>query len=801
MQRRSAGSTTAIVLTFALGIGANTALFSVVDGLLLHQLPYRDPDRLFYVSESWPHEPAVTDAASPDFAHWRAGGRSFAGIEAYGGGGTPTLTGAGDPERLHGIRVTRGLLDLLGVRLALGRTFTAEEDQYGGPPAAILSYGLWRRKFGSDPKIVGKTATLDSHNAVIVGVLPESFIFPDNGVRDEILLPMALPANPTWYDQQLRLLRVLARFKQGNTTGAVRDELLAITRNHAREESPPFALMRKNMDVLIAPLRERLAGDVRPLVLILQGAVALVLLIGCFNVANLQLARAISRWREIALRSALGADRRRLMRQLFTESLVLSLAGGGAGLILGYGGLRYLKLALPPNLQLLPEVQINYAVLVTTSAAAILVGILTAIAPVMAASKIDLTTALQEDSGRATGSRGHQRLRGTFVTAEIAMAIVLLAGSGLLVRSFVRLASAELGFQPSGVLALRVSLPFTFDNPTETQRALQTKFLAQLLERVRQLPGVDVAAIGDTLPGSAMFRSGLGVVIEGESAPPPPGGRSTIPTTSVSEGYFQALGIPVLRGRPITEEDRDGSPRVVVINQAFAHQFFPSRTAIGKRIQLGGSKTWSQIVGVVGNVREQIRLTPQPRLYESFRQFHDPENMLILKSSAPLALVAAATNAVHSIDPSVPVDDVATMEERIRQSLANDRANMLLMGILAALGLIQAMIGIFSVIAYMVSRRSHEIAIRMALGAQPRQAFQLVLRHGLMLTAAGIGVGLGGVLFTTRALRKLLYGVTPSDPLTLASVVMLLAFVALLACYIPARRASRLDPAVALRHG
>lgn len=269
MQGRNTGFAAAIVLTFALGIGANTALFSLVNGLLLHRLPYRGPDRLFYVSESWPHEPTVTDAASPDFAHWRTEGRSFAGIEAYGGGGTPTLTGAGDPERLHGARITHGLLDLLGVRLALGRTFTAEEDRYGGSPVAILSYGLWRRKFGSDENIVGKTATLDSHNAVIVGVLPESFIFPDNGVRDEILLPMALPESPTWYDQQLRLLRVLARLKEGTTAGAVRDELAAITRNHAREESPPFALMRKNMDVLITPLRERLAGDVRPLVLIL----------------------------------------------------------------------------------------------------------------------------------------------------------------------------------------------------------------------------------------------------------------------------------------------------------------------------------------------------------------------------------------------------------------------------------------------------------------------------------------------------------------------------------------------------
>jgi predicted permease len=799
MQQRGPGYTAAILVTFALGIGANTALFSVVNGLLLHRLPYRDPDRLFYVSEVWPHEPMVAGAASPDFAHWRTEGRLFAALEAYGEGATPTLTGAGEPERLRGAMVTRGFFDLLGVKLALGRTFTAEEDQYGGPPVAILSYGLWRRKFDSDPKIVGRTATLDGHNAVIVGVLPESFIFPDNGFRSEVLLPMALPENPTWYDRRLRVFRVLARLKPGATAGALRSDLFTITRNHAGEESPPFAIMRKNMEVQVAPLRQGLAGDVRPLILILQGAVALVLLIGCFNVANLQLARSVSRWREIALRSALGAGRTRLMRQLLTESRALSFAGGGLGLLLGYAALRYLKLALPANLQLLPAVQIDYAVLAATSAAAILVGILTAIAPLMAASRIDLTTVLQEDSGRATGSSSQQRLRGAFVTAEIAMAIVLLAGSGLLIRSFARLSSSELGFEPHGVLTMRISLPFAFDDPTESERQRQIRFLAQLLERARRLPGVDVAAIGDTLPGSGVFRSSVGVNIEGETAAPPDG-RPTVQITSLSEGYFQALGIPVLRGRPITAKDRDGSPRVVVVNQAFADRYFPSRNAIGRHLVLGANAR-AEVVGIAGNVRDQVRLTPQPRIYESFRQLHDPENMLILKSSAPQALIPAATNAVHAIDPSIPVDDVATTDGRIAESISSDRTNMLLMGIFAALGLIQAAIGIFSVIAYMVRRRSHEIAIRMALGAQPRQAFQIVFRHGMNLTAAGIGIGLVGAIAATRALRKLLYGVTPGDPVTLAAVTMLLAIVTLLACYIPARRAARLDPAVTLRRG
>lgn len=798
MQRRGPGYTAAILVTFALGIGANTALFSVVNGLLLHGLPYRAADRLFYVYESWPHEPVVVTAISPDYAHWRNEGRCCEEMEAYGGGGTSTLTGAGDPERLNHTRITRGFLDLLGVKLALGRTFAAEEDRFGGPPVAILSYALWRRKFSSDPRIVGKTATLDGRDAVIVGILPESFIFPDNGVRAEILLPMALPADPTFYDPQLRLVRVLARLKPGATPRAARDELYAITRNHAREEAPQFVIMRKNMDVLLTPMREHLAGDVRLLILILQGAVALVLLIGCSNVANLQLARSVSRWREMALRSALGAQRTRLMRQLLTESLLLSLAGGGLGLLLGYAALRYLKLALPANLQLLPAIQIDYAVLAVTSAAAILVGILTAIAPVMATSQIDLTTALQADSGRASGSSGHQRLRGVFVTAEIAMAIVLLAASGLLVRTFVRLSSSELGFEPRGVLTMRVSLPFAFDGASESQRQTQASFFAQLLERARRLPGVDVAAIGNGLPRTGIFSMGVGVNVEGEPAAPP-GGRPTIPDASVSEGYFRALGIPVLRGRPITAEDRDGPPRVVVVNQAFEDRFFPNRDAVGKHIVFGNN-TRAEVVGIVGNVRERLRLAPQAVIYESFRQLHDPENILILKSSAPRTLIRAATDAVHSIDPSVPVDDVATMDERIAESLSSDRTNMLLMGIFAALGLIQAAIGIFSVIAYVVSRRTHEIAIRMALGARAWDAFGLVLRQGLILTAEGIGFGIFGALLATRALRKLLYGVTPGDPVTLACAVALLTIVAMAACYLPARRAARLDPASALRH-
>lgn len=797
MQMRSPGYAAAILVTFALGIGANTALFSVVNGLLLHRLPYRDPDRLFYVSEFWPHEQGFSRATSPDFVNWRNQGKSFDDLEAYGDTAPLTLTGAGDPERLDSVGVTRGLFDLLGVKLALGRTFTTEEDHRGGPPAVILSDSLWKRRFNSSPAIIGRTAELDGRDCTIAGVLPASFIFPDNGVRAEILRPMALPDNPSWYDRQIRAFHVLARLKPGVSPASAREEFSAITRRMAWQESPPFATMRKDMEVNVAPLRQRLAGDVRPLILILQGAVALVLLIGCFNVANLQLARSITRWREISLRAALGAERVRLARQLLTESVLLSSIGGALGLLLGYAALHYLKSALPANLHLLPAVKIDYTVLAATSAVALMVGILTAIAPVLAASKVDLTAALKQDSPRATGSPGHHRLRGAFVIAEIALAIVLLAGSGLLIRSFLRLTSAGLGFDPHGVLTLRISLPLQGYVAPERQ----VDVFSRILDRARKIHGVEAAAIGDALPPLGPPGT-VGVVVQGQP-PPPPGGAPDASFASVSPGYFRALGIPILRGRSLTDGDR-GDSSGIVVNQAFANRFFANGNAIGKRLRFGSMNrgAWHEIVGVVGDVREQrLRVSNEPRVYVTYRQISDPEDaMLILKSSTPLALSASAAKAVHEIDPTIPVDDIATMEERISESLSSDRTNTLLMGIFAALGLIQAAVGIFSVIAYMVSRRSHEIAIRMAVGARPREAFQLVLRHGMILTAWGIALGLGGAMAATRALRNLLYSVSPSDPLTLAAVIVLLAIVAMLACYIPARRAAQLDPAAALRH-
>jgi putative ABC transport system permease protein len=686
---------------------------------------------------------------------------------------------------------------LIGVQPALGRTFTAGEDRLGGPPAVILSDALWRRKFNSSPHIVGKTAYLQGRACTIVGVLPATFIFPDNHSRAEILMPIALPGHSSWHDQNLLPLDVLARLKPGVTPTAARDELLAITRSHTAEESPQFATLRKDMAVTIAPVRQRLSGDVRPVILILQGAVSLVLLIGCFNVANLQLARSTSRWREFALRAVLGAQRVRLVRQLLTESLVLSCAGGIAGLLLGYLALRYLKLALPANLQLLPRVEIDYFVLAATSAVAVLVGVLTALAPVMAASKADLTAALKEGSDRATGSRGQHRLRAGFVIAEIAMAVVLLTGSGLLIRSFLRLTSSELGFRPGGVLTLRISLPFR----KYITQDLQTKFLSQLLERARGMHGVEAVAIGDSLP-LGTTRALSAVTLDGQTSPPP-GGEPIVSLTSVSPGYFRALGIALLRGRSIVEADDKDSPPVIVVNQAFASLFFVGRDAIDKRVKVGlmGTGPSQQIVGIVGNVREErLRVADEPRIYASYRQFADPGQMLIFKSSTPRALVAAAAKIVYAIDPTVPIDDVATMEERVAESISSDRTNTLLMGIFAALGLIQAAIGIFSVIAYMVSRRSHEIAIRVALGAQPRKAFGLVYREGMILTAIGIGLGLGGAIVAGRGLRNLLYGTTPSDPLTLVTVVAMLAIVAMTACYIPARKAASLDPIVTLRH-
>jgi predicted permease len=796
MLRRNPGFAAVVVITLALGIGANTALFSVVNALLLRALPYKDADRLVYVTEYWPHEPVIPGPASPDFSNWRAHSQLLEQIEAYGGGGNVTLTSGGEAERIVGTTVTAGLLDMIGVQLALGRNFVSDEDRPGAPPVVILGYHLWQRRFGGSIDVIGRQIVLDGTSRTVVGVLPASFAFPDNNFGQELLLPMGLSFQLGWRESDFRIVRVLARLKPGVAPEALHAEFVELVRRTASEEPPQFVTMRKDMEIRLIPLRQWLTGGVSRSVLVLQAAVAMVLLIGCLNVANLQIARGITRRKEMALRAALGAGRGRVARQLLTEGLLLSSLGGAAGLALGYAAVTLMRSFQPAGLHLGETIRIDTGVLAFTLAITIACGIVTGLAPLFSQARARAHEILKEGSSRTTEPGAHHRLHRALVIAEVGVAMVLLAGAGLLMRSFVRMARLNPGFDPENVMTLRIALPA---RRYATNRSLAA-FYSQLLARAAAIPGVQNAAIGSGLPLIGT-PTAAGTWFEGRPAPPP-GGRPTIPMASISPKYFEALRIPVLHGRTFVEQDGENSRSVVIVNQAFADRFFPGEEALGKNITQGVRNDPKEIVGIIGNVRQQgLRTAAEPAIYAPYSQFLASETLLVLRSDLPAAaLRAAALSVIGAIDQNVPVYDVATMRNRLDQAMASQRTTMALMGVFAALALLLAAIGIFGVIAYMVNRRSLEIGIRMALGAQRRDVLKMVLGQGMILALAGIAIGLGGALGATRALRTLLFEVSPNDPWTLAASAVLFAGVAAAASYIPARRAIHVDPMTTLRH-
>jgi len=732
---------------------------------------------------------------SPDFANWRANLKSVDGIAAYGGGANAlNLTGEGEPERIEGTMVTSQLLDLLGTAPVVGRNFSEQEDRFGAAPTVILGYGLWVRRFSGSPDVIGKVIQLNGVGRTIVGVLPAGFAFPDNNFRHELLVPMTLPPNPNWHDpDHFRMVRVLVRRKPGIPLSALKQELVSALQATSAEEPPQFVTMRKDMEIRVTPLRQWLTGNVRTAVLVLQGAVALVLLIACLNIASLQVARAISRKKEIAVRAAIGASGARLVRQFMTENLLICCLAGLAGLLFAYLSLGALRTFLPVNLHLADMLRLDTSVLAYTLGITLGVGVLTGLVPALAALRTGLHETLKE-KGRSTGSRGQRRVRGILIVAEIAAAMVLLIGSSLLIRTFLHLASANLGFEPKGVLTLKVA-PSPRKYPDTAKMAA---FYTTILANAQAIPGVQGAALGDGLPliGTA---SAAGISFEGYPQPPA-GGRPSLPVAGVSTAYFDALKIPLLRGRLFTASDRE---HAAVVNQAFAQEFFPGEDALTKRISIGSQNRWRDIVGIVGNVKQQGRRPVDPfAIYLPLGESFAPETFLILTSSLPTSrLIAAATKAVQAADPAQPVFDVSTMEERLSESLSTQRANMTLMGVFAALAMILATVGIFGVIAYFVNSRLHEIAIRIALGASARTVTGMVLRHGMALAAGGIVAGIVGALILTRTLGSLVEGIGTNDPASFVAAAMLFGVAAALACSIPARRASRVDPMVALRHG
>ena len=782
-----------VILTLALGIGANAAIFTVVNAVLLRPLPYPDPGRLMMVWTYNPRQGFDKDVSTyPNFEDWRRASQSFERLSGFSGASV-TLTGSGDPAQIRGARVTHEFLDTMQVRPALGRPFGPEHGRAGGERVVILAHGLWTRRFGADPAVVGRGILLNGISHEVLGVMPASFAHPSDA---EFWVPMA----PVGQFQSLFTARgsfwlsVIGRLKPGVSEAAAQAEMDGIAARLEREYPSNAGL-----GVRLVPLHDELVGDVKRPLLILLGAVCFVLLIACANVANLLLTRAASRTREVAIRVALGAGRRRLTRQLLTESLVLGVMGGIAGLALAAWTTELLRSLAPPELARLSDVGVDRVVLAYTAGATLLTSLLFGLVPALHSSRRDVGAALKEGGRTGTDSRSG-RLRTTLAIGELAVALVLLVGASLLVRSFLALSREDPGFATDGVLTLRLQLPAAkYDQPARV-----AAFHEQLIERLRALPGVQSAAAGSTLLLSRLPNS-ASIAIEGR--PPLPGDAQNIPVPydSVSPEFFTTLQIPLRRGRFFSHADGPDAQQVAIVNEAFVRRFYPNEDPLGRRVTFGnpgGPNTqWQTIVGVVADTkRGGFGRDPWAEIYFPMRQAPDRRVYMFARTTGdPLALVAAAQAAVWSIDRDQAIAGIRTARELLSQQEANRWFTTLLLGLFAAVALVLAMIGIYGVIAYSTAQRTQEIGIRLALGADQRSVMRLVLAHGLRIAAAGLGLGLLAALPLTRVLSGLLYGIGARDPVTFVAVPLALLVVALAACWIPARRAMRVDPLIALR--
>jgi putative ABC transport system permease protein len=782
------GFTLVAIFTLALGIGANTAIFSVVNAVLLQPLPYPEPDRLVRVWETDARFPQEKQTASfPCLRDWREQSQSFAQIAAYEHESF-ILTGGAEPERVVGLAVSANFFQALGVKPALGREFLAEEDKYGGPRVVILSHGLWQRRFAGDQRVIGQTMTINSETYTVIGVLPPGVEYPEQ--RRGVWTPLALDPG-RMEERGGHFLNVIGRLKPGASAQSAQAEMDAI----ARRLEQQYPNSNTNVGVLIMSLHEHLVGDVRRALLVLLGAVGFVLLIACANVATLLLARATARQKELAIRSALGAGRGRLVRQLMMESVLLACLGGSAGLLLAFWGIDLLVAAIPGSMHNVKEVGIDSSVLAFTMAVSLVTGMIFGLMPTLRGSKIDLNETLRDGSRGMTGSLRHQRLRNAFVVVEIALSLMLLAGGGLLIKSFWQLRQIRPGFDTERVLTLQLNLP----EKRYTDAKQQNDLITRILERLAALPGVTAVGATTELPFTGS-RTGSSIQIEGRALLPL-GVDLRADRRTVSADYFQAMGIPLLRGRDFTARDNAESPRLAIINEQAARRFFPNEDPLGKRLIMGRDAKF-EIVGVVGDVKhENLTEEPRPEVYthtlqSSLRTWMD---VAVRADGDAESLTASARSAIRAVDPDQPVYNVLTMKQRLGRSLANSRFNALLLGVFAAIAVILAATGIYGVMSYAVTQRTHEIGIRLALGAQRGNVLAMVIRQGMRIALIGVGIGLISALALARLMAGLLYQVGAADPLTFATVSVLLCAVALLACYAPARRATKVDPMIALR--
>ncbi len=793
------GFTCIAVLTLALGIGANTAIFSLVNAVLLRALPFREPDRLVMVWEdaSFAGFPRNTPAPA-NYADWKAQNQVFEDMATFDHRSF-NLTGDGEPEKIQAYGVTANFFGLLGIRPVLGRTILPEEDQPQANKVVMLSYRLWQRRYGGEQSVIGRELLLSGEKYTVVGVMPAGFQFMESYIG--LWVPIAFTSE-TLGQRGGHYLTVFARMKPGVTLAQANADIQTIQQRIAHDHPNEAG----RLGAYVMPLRDQLAGDVRRPLLVLLVAVGFVLLIACANIANLLLSRAASRSREMAVRAALGASRVRIVRQLLVESLLLATAGAVCGLLFATWSFAFLKRLIPDGLVLSTNLNLDLQVLGFTFLLAFVTAVMFGLVPAFQASKIDLNEALKQGGGRTGLSAGGNRLRSAMVVTEVALALVLLIGAGLLIQTFIKLRDQYSGLQPENVLTMRTVLPRS-KYPEQLQRAA---FYQQVLERVRSLPGVVSAGYATSIP--LEWKGGTsGFFPEGRSVEQAKAEGLSYDANhrQVSADYLKTMGISLLRGRSFNDSDDERAMPAAIINETMARQYWPGDDAIGKRFKLGDPQDdipWRTIIGVAADVRQMGVDEPvKAEMYIPYAQIKDqqwfaPRDLVIRTTVDPLSIVAAVRGEIHQVDPAQPISNIRTMDEVLGEETASRRLGMTLLTIFAALALLLATLGIYGVLAYFVVQHTQEIGVRIALGAQRHDILALVLRKGMTLTLLGVAIGLGGAFALTRLMASLLYGIGTTDPLTYASIALLLTGVALAACYLPARRAAKVDPMVALTY-
>jgi putative ABC transport system permease protein len=782
------GFTLIALIALALGIGANTAIFSLVNAVLLKPLPFAEPDRLVWVWGNIRNAGNRASVSPPDFLDYRQQNTTFEEFAAAFGGPVPlNLTGSGEPERLTAAGVTGNYFAALGAQPQLGRTFLLENEKPGSDQVAVLSHGLWQKRFGGDPTIINKTIVLDGRNVAIIGVMPQGFNFPQ---APELWVPINFEISDGMKVRKAHFLRPIGKLKDGVTLAQAQGDLDMI----AKRLEQQYPDSNQGWSLRLVSLREQLIGNTRPTLFILFGAVGFVLLIACANVANLLLVRAASRQKEIALRTALGAGRFRIVRQMITESVLLALIGGALGTILAVWGIELLVKLSEGNIPPTAQVRIDATVLAFTLLTSVFTGVLFGLVPALRTMNLNLIESLKE-GGRSGADGGHRnRTRSVLVVLESAIAVVLLIGAGLLVRSLIQLQNVSPGFDPHNVLTLRVDLPREkYSTPEKA-----ANFFTQLEGRINGLPGVEHVGLISELPLSGQAND-MPYVVEGR---PPVSSDQAFDDDfrRVNTQYFKAMRIPLMRGRNFTEQEVREGAQLVIISDLLARRVFPDEEPIGKRLIMAMGNVPFEIIGIVGDIRHRaLESDPIPAMYMPTNRA-PWMNIVVRTQGEPQSLAGAVRNEVRALDPDQPIAMVRTMDEWMETSVAGPRYRTALLALFAVVALVLASTGIYGVMSYTVSQRTHEIGVRMALGARRADVLKLVVRQGMTLVVIGVGLGLVGAIALTRVMSTLLFGVTAKDPLTFAAVGALLMLVAFVACYLPARRATKVDPLVALRY-